>query len=311
MEHTNVSHIPLGSGTLGTAKKANHVSQFFEVSHKIRKEIQNQKDCKIFEKEDVTQPSTGPTFQMDSILKSFRQVRFSDFTRLCEFETESKSHEDSFLLFSNFFGDYFEVETNKFHQINFKKHQIILAAYSIKSGTQKGIQGNDCFPLSWKLEICNQSKEWIIIDEQIKVEKTKEPGKVMIFNLAQQCFCSSLRITFLDSTVKYFVYISGIEFFGSIVDNQKILQNLVQQQKDLQIISPMTFGYTEVNNLGIMQYFNHFSLQNLSEIFWIRSFDSKENSLRANLMNWNDQNWESKRFWSYFSINFRQQTISN
>jgi hypothetical protein len=90
------------------------------------------------------------------------------------------------------------------------------------------------------------------------------------------------------------------------VDNQKILQNLVQQEKELQIVSSMTFEYIEYNNLGILNFFNHFSLQNLSEIFWIKSFDSKENSLSSNLMNWNDHNWESTRFWSsFFSINFR------
>jgi hypothetical protein len=245
------------------------------------------------------------TFQKVSILKSFRQVHFSDFSQLCEFKTDSESHEDSFLLFSNFFGDQFEVETNKFHQINFKKNQIILASYSIKSGTKKYDLENDCFPLSWKLETCNQLDDWVIIDEQTKVEEMKEPGKVMMFNLAQQCFCSNLRITFLDSTGKRFVYISEIEFFGSIVDNQKILQNLIQQQKELQIVSPMTFEYNEYNNLGMMNFFNHSSLQNLSEIFWISSFQSKENSLSSNLMNWNDHNWESKSWPAYFFIHFR------
>jgi hypothetical protein len=123
------------------------------------------------------------------------------------------------------------VKTQVFHKINFKKNQIVLPAYSITSETQKGIQGDYNFPLSWKFEFCNQSNDWIIIDEQTIVEELKESGKVMIFNRPQQCFCLTVRITFLDNTGKYFVYISQMEFFGSIVDNQKILQNLIQQQK--------------------------------------------------------------------------------
>jgi hypothetical protein len=121
MEHTYDSHIPFGSGTFGTIKKENYLPQFFEVCHNISKEIQNQKDSKMFEKEDIPQPSTVPTFQKESILKRFGHICFSDFTRLFQFQTDSNFHEDSFLLFSNFFGDLFEVETNKFHRSTSKK----------------------------------------------------------------------------------------------------------------------------------------------------------------------------------------------
>jgi hypothetical protein len=62
MEHTNDSNIPLGSGILKITRKANQTSQSFEVCHKISEETQNQKDCTIFEKEDVPQPITVPLF---------------------------------------------------------------------------------------------------------------------------------------------------------------------------------------------------------------------------------------------------------
>jgi hypothetical protein len=114
------------------------------------------------------------------------------------------------------------LETNKFYQINFKKNQILLTAYSIKSGTED-------FPFSWKIETLGNSNISIIVDQQANVEEMKVPGKEMVFNLAQPLLCSTRQITFLESTYEYYVSISQIELFGSIIDDQKVLQNFIKR----------------------------------------------------------------------------------
>jgi hypothetical protein len=96
----------------------------------------------MFEKEDLSQPSTVLTFKKDRILKSFRQVRFSDFTQLCELKLILNLMKTVFFSFQISL-----VIRLKWKQLNFtrstsKKSQIILAAYSITSGTKKGVQGN-------------------------------------------------------------------------------------------------------------------------------------------------------------------------
>jgi hypothetical protein len=175
----------------------------------------------------------------------------------------------------------------------------VLTAYSLKSGTKQ-------FPLSWKIEALNGSNDWIIVDKQTNVEEMKVPEKEMTFNLAQSLLCSTLRITFLESTDKYSVSISQIELFGLIVDDQKILQNYINRTQEIFITKQMTFNFVDSGHNGLFNFTSLSSLKKCNEIFSIWSGYSKTNSLSANLMNWDDHNWESVGlFDSGFIISFK------
>jgi hypothetical protein len=252
-------------------------------------------------REDFPQFSTFHTFKTDRILENFRQVCLTDFIQLCEFDSNDLDYyEDSFFLFSNFFRNQLLLSKNKFYHINFKKNQILLKAYSIKSGTRD-------FPLSWKIESKNQSNDWIIVDQQTNVEEMKVPRKEMVFNLIQPLLCSTLRITFLESTSKYYVSISQIELFGSIADDQKVLQNFIKRTQEISVEKQMTFNFDNFGHNGFFKFLALGSLNKCNDIVSIESLYSKKNSLSTNLMNWDDQNWEGEEYFgsSSFYIHFK------
>jgi serine/threonine protein kinase len=226
--------------------------------------------------EDFPQIPAVHTFQTDRILENFRQVRFSDFTKFCEFDSND-FHEGSFLLFSSFFRNQIELETNKFYQINFKKNQILLTSYSIKSETRN-------LPISWEIETLINSNVWIIVDQLTNFEEMKVPEKEMVFNLAQPLLCSTLRITFLESTGEYSVSISQIELFGSIIDDQKVLQNFFKRTQEISIVKQMTFNFSDSDHNGLFKFITLGSLNKCKEKVSTICPYSKKNSLSTNLM---------------------------
>jgi serine/threonine protein kinase len=251
----------------------------------------------IFEKSET--PRSG-------ILDCFCQTHFKNFIRLCEFETDFWDYEASFHLLSSCFRDHIYLEINKFYQITFKQNQIVLTSYSIRSGIRKDIDGGSYFPLSWQIETLSEANNWTIIDKRENIREMEEKEKLLIFTLTKEILCSTLRITFLKSTDNNYTIISSFELFGKIIDDQNILHNLRSISTEINIVSPMTFIFSETTLNGTFNYFSKFSLKNRNLFFTVESFHTKKNNYTHHLIDWNDENWETQANYGscFFIINF-------
>jgi hypothetical protein len=165
-----------------------------------------------------------------NIFDSFSNIHFQDLAKLCEFETDSSLSEKSFELFFHCFRNQTDLETNTFYQISFHQAKILLSYYSLQSAT-------DNFPLSWKIEILDRSSTWILIDQRNNVKEMNEIGKRKSFSFQREFECSSLRITFLLSIHPFEVFISSLDFYGTILGQEKKFQNRFLNPNDINIFS--------------------------------------------------------------------------
>jgi serine/threonine protein kinase len=236
----------------------------------------------------------------NNILDIFSQLQFYDFIKLCHFEANSHYLEGNFRLFSHSFRNNILLKTNKFYHIFFHQNIISLKSYSIQSPKTR----NEVASLSWSIEVFDKNQKWILVDKHEKMNEIKEKGKIMTFHFQQEISCSAFRIIFPSNVYKSRFFIGSFELFGTISDESKTLQNLLSIPKEITIIPPIIFSFSETGHNGLFKFFSLCSIKNRNNVFTIGCSYSKKNSSVQNLLFWNEHDWEAKSSFPVFFIAF-------